>query len=123
MKPEISMAFFLFLRFTYLFYVYERTVAVQMVVRCGCWELNLRPLLVLAQRFIYYYTQVHYSCPQMHQKRASDLITGGSEPPCGCWDLNSGRSEELSVLLLAEPSRQLIAWYFQLPLCVPAKTP
>jgi hypothetical protein len=26
----------------------------------------------------------------MHQKRASDPITGGCEPTCGCWDLNSG---------------------------------
>jgi hypothetical protein len=42
----------------------------------------------------------------MHQKRASDLITDGCEPPCGCWDLNSGPSEEQSVLLTAEPSRQ-----------------
>jgi hypothetical protein len=31
---------------------------------------------------------------------------GGCEPPCGCWDLNSGPSEEQSVLLLTEPSRQ-----------------
>jgi hypothetical protein len=42
----------------------------------------------------------------MHQKRASDLITGGCEPPCGCWDLNSGTSEEQSVLLPAEPFLQ-----------------
>jgi hypothetical protein len=42
----------------------------------------------------------------MHQKRASDLITDGCEPPCGCWDLKSGLSEEQSVLLTAEPSRQ-----------------
>jgi hypothetical protein len=42
----------------------------------------------------------------MHQKRASDLITDGCEPPCGCWDLNSGPSEEQSVLLTAEPSLQ-----------------
>ena len=28
------------------------------------------------------------------------------EPPCGCWDLNSGPLEEQSVLLIAEPSRQ-----------------
>jgi hypothetical protein len=28
----------------------------------------------------------------------SDLITGGCEPPCDCWDLNSGPSEEQSVL-------------------------
>jgi hypothetical protein len=37
---------------------------------------------------------------------ASDLITDGCEPPCGYWDLNSGPSEEQSVLLPAEPSHQ-----------------
>jgi hypothetical protein len=30
----------------------------------------------------------------------------GCEPPCGCWDLNSGPSEEQSVLLTTEPSLQ-----------------
>jgi hypothetical protein len=30
----------------------------------------------------------------------------GCELPCGCWDLNSGPSEEQSVLLLTEPSLQ-----------------
>jgi hypothetical protein len=30
----------------------------------------------------------------------------GCEPPCGCWDLNSGPSEEQSVLLTPEPSLQ-----------------
>ena len=35
-----------------------------------------------------------------HQKRASDLITDGCEPPCGCWDLNSGPSEEQSGALI-----------------------
>ena len=24
------------------------------------------------------------------QKRASDFIIDGCEPPCGCWELNSG---------------------------------
>jgi hypothetical protein len=38
------------------------------------------------------------------QKRALDLVMDGCEPPCGCWDLNSGPSEEQSVLLMAEPS-------------------
>jgi len=33
-------------------------------------------------------------------------ITDGCEPPCGCWDLNSGPLEEQSVLLTAEPSLQ-----------------
>jgi hypothetical protein len=42
----------------------------------------------------------------------SDLITGGCEPPCGCWDLNSGPSEEQSVLLPAEPSHQPPNWFF-----------
>ena len=36
----------------------------------------------------------------------SDLITDGCEPPCGCWELNSGPPEEQSVLLPAEPSHQ-----------------
>ena len=30
----------------------------------------------------------------------------GCEPPCCCWDLNSGPLEELKVLLTAEPSLQ-----------------
>jgi hypothetical protein len=42
----------------------------------------------------------------MHQKRASDLITDGCEPPCGFWELNSGPLEEQSVLLTSEPSLQ-----------------
>jgi hypothetical protein len=36
----------------------------------------------------------------------SDLVTDSCEPPCGCWDLNSGLSEEQSVLLTTEPSLQ-----------------
>ncbi|MCI8716423.1 MAG: solute-binding protein, partial [Oscillospiraceae bacterium] len=28
------------------------------------------------------------------QKRESDLVMDGCEPPCGCWDLNSGPLEE-----------------------------
>ena len=49
---------------------------------------------------------VHCSCLQTHQKRASDLITDGCEPPCGCWGLNSGPLEEQPVLLTAESSLQ-----------------
>ena len=41
---------------------------------------------------------VHCRCLQPPQKRASDLITDGCEPPCGSWDLNSGPPEEQSVL-------------------------
>jgi hypothetical protein len=42
-------------------------------------------------------------CLQTHQKRASDPITDGCEPPCGCWELNWEPLEEQSVLLTAEP--------------------
>jgi hypothetical protein len=40
----------------------------------------------------------------MHQKRASGPITHGFEPPCSCWELNSGPLDEQSGLLTAEPS-------------------
>ena len=33
---------------------------------------------------------VYCICLQTPQKRASDLIMDGNEPPCGCCDLNSG---------------------------------
>ena len=33
-------------------------------------------------------------------------LTDGCEPPCGCWDLNSGPLEEQLVLLTTEPSLQ-----------------
>jgi hypothetical protein len=40
------------------------------------------------------------------QRTASDPITEGCEPPCGCWELNSGPLEEYPMLLTAEPSLQ-----------------
>jgi hypothetical protein len=43
---------------------------------------------------------------QTLQKRASDPITDGCEPPCGCWELNLGPLEEVLVLLTTEPSLQ-----------------
>jgi len=49
---------------------------------------------------------VHCCFFQTHQMRTSDIITDGCEPPCGCWDLNSGLQEEQSVLLTTEPSLQ-----------------
>jgi hypothetical protein len=48
----------------------------------------------------------------MHQKRVSDLITDGYEPPCGCWDLNSGPSEEQSLLLTTGVISPAPAWGF-----------
>lgn len=40
-----------------------------------------------------------------HQKRASDHIADGREPPCGCWNLNSGAVRSLNHLShLSNPS-------------------
>ena len=49
---------------------------------------------------IYYVFSVLPACMPTHQKRASDPITEGGEPPFGCWELNSGPLEEQSVLFL-----------------------
>jgi hypothetical protein len=58
------------------------------------------------------YICLHCLCLQTHPKRASDSITDGFEPPCGCWVLNSGSLEEQSVLLAAEPSLQPLVFVF-----------
>jgi hypothetical protein len=50
--------------------------------------------------------QISLQVIMRHEKRTSDPITDGCKPPCGCWDLNSGPSEEQSVPLPTEPSRQ-----------------
>jgi hypothetical protein len=46
-----------------------------------------------------------------HSRRGHQIfVTDGREPPCGCWDLNSGSLEEQSVLWnLSSPS------VFQIP--------
>jgi hypothetical protein len=41
------------------------------------------------------------------QKRASDSSIDGCEPPCGCWELDSGPLEEQPVLLTSELFLQL----------------
>jgi hypothetical protein len=43
---------------------------------------------------------------ETHKKSALYSITDGYEPPCGCWELNSGLLQEQLVLLTAEPSPQ-----------------
>ena len=45
-------------------------------------------------------------CTPATQKRASDPSTDGCEPPCVCWELNSGPLEEKPVFLTIEPSLQ-----------------
>ena len=55
-----------------------------------------------------------YECPVgMHaymteegirQKRASEALIDGCEPPCGCWELNLGPPEEQPMFLSTEQS-------------------
>ena len=39
-----------------------------------------------------------------------DPITDGCEPPCSCWELNSGPVEEQPMLLTSEPSLQQLGF-------------
>ena len=48
--------------------------------------------------FIYFmYMSALSACTSACQKRALDPITDGCEPPCGCWELNSGPGRADSV--------------------------
>jgi hypothetical protein len=51
--------------------------------------------------FIYYVCIVLPVCMPAGQKKVPYLITDGYEPPCDCWELNSGLGllEEQPVLL------------------------
>ena len=40
------------------------------------------------------------ACIVTRQKKTSDHITDGHEPPCGCWELNSGPQEQQAVSAL-----------------------
>jgi hypothetical protein len=53
---------------------------------------------------IYLFYVYEHTVAVFNQKRALDPITDGFEPPCGCWELNSGPLEEQSVLLTTQPS-------------------
>jgi hypothetical protein len=59
--------------------------------------------------FIYLFTYFMYLSTLLLSlddslKRALNPITDGCEPPCSCWELDSGPLEEQSVLLTTEPS-------------------
>ena len=41
-----------------------------------------------------------------HTRGGLRIPLDGCEPPCGCWELNSGSLEEEPVLLTPEPSLQ-----------------
>jgi hypothetical protein len=55
---------------------------------------------------MYYVYRLLQACMPSGQRRVPDLIIDGYEPPCCCWELNSGPLEEQPVLLTSEPSLQ-----------------
>jgi hypothetical protein len=92
----------------YLFYVYDYTVALQIFVShhvvAGNWTQDLcflRPCYLFIIKCKYTVAVFRHT-----RRGQSDLIMDGRELPCGCWDLNSGPSEEQSMLLTTEPSLQ-----------------
>jgi hypothetical protein len=62
-------------------------------------------------RKIYFMYMSTLSLSSEHQKKTSDPISDGCEPPCRCWDLNSGPQEEQIVLLTAELSLQVFFFF------------
>ena len=63
--------------------------------------------------FFYVYS-ILSTCMPARQKRTPNLITDGCEPPCGCWELDSGPLEEQPVLLTSEQSLQLPVCFLSL---------
>ena len=78
-------------------------------------SLSLFLSFFLMYLFIVY---IWVSCLHAHQKREPNSIAEHCEPPCGCWELNSGHLEEQSVLLTPEPSLQSpILVFINMPNC------
>jgi hypothetical protein len=71
-------------------------------------------LFIFKILFIYFYLYEYTVVVFRHTpvEYASAPITDGCEPPCGCWELNSGPMREQSVLLASEPSLQLHLYLF-----------
>ena len=51
-------------------------------------------LFLLFKRLMFLLCIQYSVCVPEGQKRAPDIITDGFEPPCGCWEVNSGPLEE-----------------------------
>jgi hypothetical protein len=71
-------------------------------------------LFCFNKSFFLFKIYLHCNCLQTHQKKASDPITDGCEPPCGCRESNSGPLEEQLVLLTTGPSLQLLVLFFNM---------
>jgi hypothetical protein len=65
-------------------------------------------------KFYFIYLFLMYGCSVCVYTCLPDPSVDGHEPPCGCWDLNSGPLEEQSVLLTTEPSHQPLVTFLLL---------
>jgi hypothetical protein len=71
-------------------------------------NMFLKDFIIFKRFYAYEYTTIAL----FRHIRRGHPITDGCEPPCGCWELNSGPLEEKSVLLTKEPSLQSVLGLF-----------
>ena len=83
----------------------------KIIVRLAFTTLSCCDFHFLKDLFILY-MWVHCHFLQTHQRKASDLIIDGFELLYGCWELNSGSLEILSMLLITEQSLQPMIFIF-----------
>jgi hypothetical protein len=119
----LLLLLFIYLFIYFYFYAHWCFAYMYIFVR----ELELKAWVLWKSSQCFYFLKIYLfilciwvqcSCLQTHQKRTSDLITDGCEPPCSCWELNSGSLEEPSVFLITEPSLQpldILFWPLQAP--------
>lgn len=70
-------------------------------------------VFVFLRLFVYFiWMSTLSACMTLLHKRTSDPTTGGFEPSCGYWELNSRPLEEQPVLITAAPSLQATIVYF-----------
>jgi len=62
------------------------------------------------------YLSIYITTLSLSSDTQEEGIRSHYEPPCGCWELNSGPLEEQSVLLTTEPSLQPLSVFFKKPL-------
>lgn len=105
LKESHYLSFSCFLGFCVVFYV-----SVALTVSSGFIQQ-----LILFKNYFYVYKclPVHHICdwclrrPEKNIRSPRIASTDGCEPPCECWELNSGPLEEQPVLLVPEPSLRL----------------
>jgi hypothetical protein len=69
-----------------------------------------QPLFIFFKNFLFIYIMdmiaVSACTPACQKREGIRPHTDGCEPPCGCWELNSGPLVEQPMLLTTEPSLQ-----------------